>query len=62
MKRDYRTTEEVEVSRCYRPRQAWKPCLCGKRGDSECSREVNLRVPRIRKALERGQIPTPPRY
>ncbi len=55
--KDYRTTEEVEASRCMRPRQPWKPCPCGKQGNNECNREVNLRVPRIRKALERGQIP-----
>ena len=55
--KDYRTTEEVESSRCYRPRQFWKPCSCGKKADQMCSREVNFRVPRIRKALERGIEP-----
>lgn len=55
--KDYRTTAEVETSRCMRPRQAWKPCACGKKAGKECSREVNLRVPRIVKAISRGLHP-----
>jgi hypothetical protein len=56
--KDYRTTEEVEQSRCIRPRQQWKRCPCGKQPGKECSSNPNMRVARIVKAVDRGQIAT----
>lgn len=57
---DYRTTEEVEQSRCVRPRQRWKRCSCGKQPGKECNDDPNLRVGRIVKAMGRGQIADQP--